>query len=180
MEMFTQTIAYGILVGAMYGLLTLGLGLLMGVMKFLNVAHGTFIVLGGYVSYWVFTRYGLNPYLSIPLVIAVMFLVGLVVYKVTLSPLLKLPSVGNRLNSSMLITFGIIYVVDNLMTIFWKPDVRSIVAPFTGRSIELFGTKFSITGLCGLAVAIVVAVALYFVLGRTQFGKHVRAATQDA
>jgi branched-chain amino acid transport system permease protein len=50
MGMFTQTIAYGILVGAMYGLITLGLGLLMGVMKFLNVAHGTFIVLGGYIS----------------------------------------------------------------------------------------------------------------------------------
>ncbi len=180
MEMFTQTIAYGVLVGAMYGLITLGLGLLMGVMKFLNVAHGTFIVLGGYVCYWLFTRYGLNPYLSTPLVIVVMFLIGLVVYKITLSPLLKLPSVGNRLNSSMLITFGIIYVVDNLMTIFWKPDVRSIVAPFTGRSIEFFGTRLSVTGLCGFAVAIVVAVALYFILGQTQFGKHVRAATQDA
>jgi len=180
MGSFAQTIAYGILVGAMYGLITLGLGLLMGVMKFLNVAHGTFIVLGGYISFWLFTHYGMNPYLSIPLVIVVMFLVGLVVYKVTLSPLLKLPNVGNRLNSSMLITFGIIYVVDNLMTIFWKPDVRSIVAPFTGRSIDLFGTKFSLTGLYGLAVAILVAVALYFVLGRTHFGKHVRAATQDA
>ena len=180
MGMFTQTIAYGILVGAMYGLITLGLGLLMGVMKFLNVAHGTFIVLGGYVSYWLFTRYGLNPYLSIPLVIVVMFLIGLLVYKVTLSPLLKLPSLGNRLNSSMLITFGIIYVMDNLMTIFWKPDVRSIVAPFTGRSMEFFGIKLSVTGLCGFGIAIVVAVAIYFVLGRTQFGKHVRAATQDA
>ena len=180
MGSFAQTIAYGILVGAMYGLITLGLGLLMGVMKFLNVAHGTFIVLGGYISFWLFTHYGMNPYLSIPLVIVVMFFVGLVVYKVTLSPLLKLPNVGNRLNSSMLITFGIIYVVDNLMTIFWKPDVRSIVAPFTGRSIDLFGTKFSLTGLYGLAVAILVAVALYFVLGRTHFGKHVRAATQDA
>ena len=180
MGMFTQTIAYGILVGAMYGLITLGLGLLMGVMKFLNVAHGTFIVLGGYFSYWLFTLYGINPYLSIPLVILVMFLIGLVIYKVTLSPLLKLPSIGNRINSSMLITFGIIYVVDNLMTIFWKPDVRTIVAPFTGRSIELFGTKLSVTGLWGFAVAVLVAIALYVVLGRTNFGKHVRAATQDS
>jgi len=177
MEIFTQTIAYGILVGAMYGLITLGLGLLMGVMKFLNVAHGTFIVLGGYISYWLFTLYGINPYVSIPLVIIPMFLIGLAVYKVTLSPLLKLPSLGNRMNSSMLITFGI---ADNLMTIFWKPDVRSIVAPFTGKSIELFGTKFSVTGLWGFAVAIVAAIALYFGLSRTRFGKRVRAATQDA
>jgi branched-chain amino acid transport system permease protein len=180
MGIFTQTIAYGLLVGAMYGLITLGLGLLMGVMKFLNVAHGTFIVLGGYISYWCFTHYGVNPYLSIPLVIVLMFLIGMGVYKVTLSPLLKLPNIGNRINSSMLITFGIIYVVDNLMTIFWKPDVRSIVAPFTGKSIEYLGTKFSVTGLCGFVVAILVAVVLYFVLSRTSFGKHVRAATQDA
>jgi len=180
MDIFWQTIVYGILVGALYGLITLGLGLLMGVMKFLNVAHGTFIVLGGYVSYWLFTLYGVNPYLSVPVVIVVMFLAGLLVYRVTLSPLLSLPGIGERMNSSMLVTFGIIYVVDNLMTILWKPDVRSIVAPFTGRSIELFGSKFSVTGLSGFGVALVVGVALYLVLTRTPFGKHVRAATQDA
>jgi branched-chain amino acid transport system permease protein len=180
MAIFWQTMVYGILVGAMYGVITLGLGLLMGVMKFLNVAHGTFIVLGGYVTYWLFTLYGVNPYLSIPLVIVAMFVVGLAVYRVTLSPLLKLPSIGERINSSMLITFGVIYVLDNLMTVFWKPDVRSIVAPFTGRSIELFGSRLSVTGLSGFGVAIIVGVALYFVLSRTSFGKHVRAATQDA
>jgi branched-chain amino acid transport system permease protein len=180
MKIFIQTIAYGILVGAMYGLVTLGLGLLMGVMKFLNVAHGTFIVLGGYISFWLFTLFGMNPYLSIPLVIVVMFLIGLIFYKLTLSPLLKLPNIGSRIDSSMLITFGVIYVVDNVMTIFWKPDVRSIVASFTGKSIGIYGTKFSVTGLYGFAVAVIIAVALYFILGRTSFGKHVRAATQDA
>ena len=80
----------------------------------------------------------------------------------------------------MLITFGVIYVVDNVMTVFWKPDVRSIVASFTGKSIAIYGTKFSLTGLYGFAVAVIVAVVLYFILGRTSFGKHVRAATQDA
>jgi branched-chain amino acid transport system permease protein len=180
MGSFGQTIAYGILVGAMYGLITLGLGLLMGVMKFLNVAHGTFIVMGGYICYWLFTLYGINPYLSIPVVIVAMFFIGLLVYRLTLSPLLKLPSIGDRINSSMLITFGIIYVTDNLMTILWKPDVRSIVAPFTGKSIEMLGSKFSVTGLSGLGVAVVVGIVLYFVLSKTSFGRNVRAATQDA
>jgi len=180
MDIFWQTIVYGILVGALYGLVTLGLGLLMGVMKFLNVAHGTFIVLGGYVSYWLFTLYGVNPYLSLPAVIVAMFLAGLLVYRVTLSPLLNLPGIGERMNSSMLVTFGIIYVVDNLMTILWKPDVRSIVAPFTGTSIDLFGSKLSVTGLSGFGVALIVGAALYLVLTGTPFGKHVRAATQDA
>ncbi len=180
MEIIGQTIVYGVLVGAMYGLITLGLGLLMGVMKFLNVAHGTFIVLGGFVAYWLFSLWGVNPYLAIPAVVVVMFLVGLLLYKVALAPLLSLPSIGERINSSMLITFGVIYVVDNVMTVLWKPDVRSIVAPFTGRSIELFGARFSVTGLSGFAVAVVVAILLYVALSRTSFGKHVRAATQDA
>lgn len=178
--MVGQTIVFGILVGAMYGLIALGLGLLMGVMKFLNVAHGTFIVMGGYVCYWLFALYGVNPYLSIPVVIIAMFFVGMVVYKVTLSPLLKLPSIGERMNNSMLITFGIIYVANNLMAILWTPDVRTIVAPFTSRSIEMLGYRFSITGLAGFAIAVIVGVILYFVLSRTSFGRHVRAATQDA
>lgn len=178
--MVGQTIVFGILVGAMYGLIALGLGLLMGVMKFLNVAHGTFIVMGGYVCYWLFTLYGVNPYLSIPVVIIAMFFVGMVVYKVTLSPLLKLPSIGERMNNSMLITFGIIYVANNLMAILWTPDVRTIVAPFTSRSIEMLGYRFSVTGLAGFAIAVIVGVILYFVLSRTSFGRHVRAATQDA
>jgi len=179
-EIFVQTLAYGILVGALYGLVTLGLGLLMGVMKFLNVAHGTFIVLGGYVSYWLFQYFQINPYFSIPLVIIAMFAVGLVLYSLALSPLLKLPNIGNRINSSMLITFGIIYILDNLMAFLWKPDVRSIVTSYSLKSIKFLHVRFSITGLCGLAVALLVAIALYFILNKTDFGKNVRAATEDA
>src|SRR4030042_2736163 len=112
---------------------------MMGVMKFLNVAHGTFIVLGGYISYWCFTLLGIDPYLAIPVVIVLMFLVGLILYRVTLSPLLKLPSLGQRINNSMLITFGIIYVLDNVMTMLWKPDIRSIITGYTGKSLDFFG-----------------------------------------
>ena len=180
MDIFIQTIASSILVGALYGLVTLGLGLLMGVMKFLNVAHGTFIVLGGYVSYWLFTLLGVNPYLSTPLVVIVMFVVGLGVYRLTLAPLLELPSIGRRISSSMLVTFGIIYVLDNLMTALWKPDVRSIITPYSLQSLDVLGVKLSVTGLYGFAIAILVAVVLYLVLSWTQFGKHVRAATEDA
>ncbi len=152
----------------------------MGVMKFLNVAHGTFIVLGGYISYWCFTLLGIDPYLAIPVVIVLMFLVGLILYRVTLSPLLKLPSLGQRINNSMLITFGVIYVLDNLMTMLWKPDVRSIITEYTGKSLTFFELKVSLTGLIGLGIAVLVAIALYFILSRTNFGKHIRAATQDA
>jgi branched-chain amino acid transport system permease protein len=179
-ENVIQTIAYGIVVGALYGLIGLGLGLIMGIMKFLNIAHGTFIMLGGYVSFWLFTLWGIDPYLTIPLVIVAMFLTGLLLYKLTLSPLLKLPNIGMRISSSLLITFGVIYVLDNAMTLVWKADVRTIIASYRGEALSLFGTRVPYTGLAGLGIAVLAAVTLYFIFSRTYFGKHVRAATQDA
>jgi len=180
METVLQTIANGILVGALYGLVALGLGLLMGVMKFLNIAHGTFIILGGYVSFWLFNLWGIDPFLSIPVVVIVMFLIGLVLYKLAFSPLLRLPTIGMRIDTSMLVTFGLIWVLDNAMTMLWTPDTRTIITTYTGETLKVFGTRFSITGLGGLGVADLVALALYFILSRTYFGKHIRAATQDA
>jgi branched-chain amino acid transport system permease protein len=180
MEIVFQTIANGILVGSLYGLVALGLGLLMGVMKFLNIAHGTFIILGGYVSFWLFNLWGIDPFLSIPVVVIVMFLIGLVLYKLAFSPLLKLPNIGMRIDTSMLVTFGLIWVLDNAMTMLWTPDTRTIITTYTGETLKVFGTRFSITGLGGLSLAVLVAFILYFVLSRTYFGKHIRAATQDA
>jgi branched-chain amino acid transport system permease protein len=180
MEIVLQTIANGILVGALYGLIALGLGLLMGVMKFLNIAHGTFIILGGYLSFWLFNLWGIDPFLSLPLVIMAMFLIGLVLYRLTLSPLLKLPNIGMRIDTSMLVTFGLIWVLDNVMTLLWTPDTRTIITLYTGETLKFSGMRFSITGLGGLGVAVFVAIALYFILSRTYFGKHIRAATQDA
>jgi branched-chain amino acid transport system permease protein len=180
MEMVLQTFTNGILVGALYGLVALGLGLLMGVMKFLNIAHGTFIILGGYLSFWLFDLWGIDPFLSIPLVIIAMFIIGLILYILALSPLLKLPNIGMRIDTSMLITFGLIWVLDNVMTMFWTPNTRTIMTSYTGKAFKLFGIRFSLTGLGGLGIAALVAIALYFILIRTYFGKHIRAATQDA
>jgi len=180
MEIVLQTIANGILVGTLYGLVALGLGLLMGAMKFLNIAHGTFIILGGYISFWLFNLWNIDPFLSIPLVIIAMFLIGLVLYTLMLSPLLKLPNIGMRIDTSMLVTFGLIWVLDNVMTMLWTPDTRTIMTSYTGETLRFFGTRFSITGLGGLGVAALVAIALYFIFTRTYFGKHIRAATQDA
>jgi len=180
MEMVLQTFTNGILVGALYGLVALGLGLLMGVMKFLNIAHGTFIILGGYLSFWLFDLWGIDPFLSIPLVIIAMFIIGLILYILALSPLLKLPNIGMRIDTSMLITFGLIWVLDNVMTMFWTPNTRTIMTSYTGEAFKLFGIRFSLTGLGGLGIAALVAIALYFILIRTYFGKHIRAATQDA
>jgi branched-chain amino acid transport system permease protein len=179
METVLQILAYGLMVGAVYGLVAIGLALLMGVMKYLNIAHGTFIMLGGYVSFWLSHLWGLDPFMSIPLVMLVMFLMGLVLYKLLLSPLSKLPE-GLKINNSMLITFGLTWILDNAVTLVWTSDVRSVTTPYTGEVIELSGVRLSYTGLACMGLAVILIFLLHVLLAKTFFGKSVRAATQDS
>jgi branched-chain amino acid transport system permease protein len=161
-------------------LVALGFGLIMGVMKFVNIAHGSFIIVGGYIAYWLFTLLGIDPYLSIPAVMVVMFAMGLILYRLLFSPLLKYPRAEMRLDKSLLITFGVTWILDNTVTLLWTPDTRSVVTSYTGSTIDILGAKLGLTGLAGLILAVLVAVALHVILTRTYFGKHVRAATEDS
>ena len=174
-----QTLLIGVIIGALYGLVALGFGLIMGVMKFVNIAHGSFIIIGGFISYWLFTRLGIDPYLSIPLVMIGMFVMGLVLYQLLFSPLLKLPRPEMRLDKSLLLTFGVIWILDNIETLIWTPNARTIITSYSSHTLNISGIRLSYTGLIGLGIAVLAAAALYFTLTRTYFGKHVRAASED-
>ena len=180
MENVAQVLLIGVIVGALYGLAALGFGLIMGVMKFVNIAHGSFIILGGFICYWIFTLLHVDPYLSIPLVMIAMFIVGLILYRLLFSPLLKLPRPEMRLDKSLLITFGVIWMLDNLEILFWTPNSKSVITSYGFSTVNIFGAGLSYTGLIGLGLAVLAAVGLYIVLTRTYFGKHVRAATEDS
>ena len=180
MHALIQTLLIGIVVGALYGVVALGFGLIVGVMKFVNIAHGSFIIIGGYVAFWLFTLLDIDPYLSIPLVMCAMFVLGLLLYRLVLSPLLKYPQAEMRLDKSLLITFGVTWILDNAVTLLWTPDTRSIVTSYSGSTLDLFGAKLGLTGLAGLILAVLVAFVMHLLLTRTYFGKHVRAATEDA
>jgi branched-chain amino acid transport system permease protein len=179
-ETIIQTILIGIVIGSLYGLVGLGFGLIMGVMKFVNIAHGSFIIIGGYIAFWMFTLLEIDSYFAIPVVIVIMFLLGIILYKLTLSPLLKYPRPEMRLDKSLLITFGVTWILDNTITILWTSDTRSVVSSYTGTTFDIFGAKLGLSGLIGLIIAILAAYALHLLLKKTYFGKHVRAATEDA
>ena len=180
MNEIIQTILIGIVVGALYGLVALGFGLIMGVMKFVNIAHGSFIIIGGYIAFWLFTLMGIDPYLSIPAVMAAMFLMGLLLYKLVLSPLLKYPRAEMRMDKSLLITFGVTWILDNTVTLLWTPDNRSIFTSYAGDTFDVIGARLGLTGLSGLILAVLIAGSLHLLLTKTYFGKHVRAATEDS
>ena len=175
-----QVLLVGVILGTIYGLVALGFGLIMGIMKFVNIAQGSFVILGGFICYWIVTILHLDPYFSIPLVMLAMFIVGLVLYRLLFSPLLKYPVAEMRLDKSLLITFGVVWMLDNLEILFWTPNSRSVVTTYSLNTVNVFGAALSYTGLIGLGLAILAAAVLHIVLTRTYFGKHVRAATEDA
>jgi branched-chain amino acid transport system permease protein len=175
-----QVLLVGVITGATYGLVALGFGLIMGVMKFINIAQGSFVILGGFICYWIVTLLHFDPYLSIPLVMLAMFIVGLILYRLLFSPLLKYPKAEMRLDKSLLITFGVVWMLDNLEILVWTPNSRSVVPSYGYGTVTVFGAALSYTGLIGLGLAVLAAAVLHLILTRTYFGKHVRAATEDA
>ena len=180
MENVLQVILVGILVGGLYGLVALGFALINGVMRFINIAQGSFIVLGGFICYWIVTLLHIDPYLAIPMVMAAMFIVGIILYRSLFSPLLKYPKAEMRLDKSLLLTFGVVWMLDNLEILFWTSNSRSIITSYGFGTVQVLGSALSYTGLIGLGLAVLAAAVLHMVLTRTYFGKHVRAATEDA
>jgi branched-chain amino acid transport system permease protein len=173
-----QSLFYGIVVGALYGVSASGLSLIFGVMRFLNLSHGALIVAGAFASYWIVTLLKFDPFLSIPLSMAVVFIIGLLLYLGIFGRFAKF-GVEPRIRNSLLVGFALLVALDNLMVLFFTADERSITTAYSGQVLQLFGLRLSYTGLIGLAVSILAVVALNLFLNKTFFGKSIRATSQD-
>jgi len=174
-----QIVVYGIITGAFYGLAAVGLSLVFGVMRHMNIAHGSFLMIGGFAAYWLFHLLKLDPFVSIPLVMVILFAIGAALYKGLFSHLDKLPE-GLKINNSMLVGFGLTWVIDNLAIMFWTSDVRAVTPSYTGKVWHVLpGLRLPVVGLVIIGIASLVIFSLYLILTRTYFGKSVRATAQD-
>jgi len=172
-----QTLVYGLFNGALYGIIALGIALVFGIMRYLNLAQGSFIILGSYASFFLF-KAGLDPFVSIPLVAAGLFLAGIAVFKVSFSRLLVYPDPG-KIKNSLLISFGLMLLIDSLATMAWTGDERSITPAYSGLTIGFAGLRFPLISLASAACAVVLIFSLHFFLSRTYFGKSIVAVSQD-
>jgi branched-chain amino acid transport system permease protein len=178
MLMAGQIILYGIIAGIFYALCAIGLSVLFGVMKYMNIAHGSFIIIGGYISFWLFTLCNIDPFISIPIVLIIMFVFGLIIYGLFFSPLKRFVE-GQRLGNSMLITFGLILVLDNLVAFFWTSDVKTITTSYSGAVIQLFGLRLPLTSLGVILITLILVGILHLFLSKTYTGQSIKAAAQD-
>jgi branched-chain amino acid transport system permease protein len=173
-----QTLVFGILVGALYGLVALGLSLVFGVTKLLNVAHGELLMVGGFVSFWAFSVYGVSPFLTIPISMVVLFLLGAFLYKLIFARTVKLPE-ETKIKNTLLVAFGLSIILQNLALRLWTADERGISTQFLRTSFTLLGIRFPVVRLANLVIAVFFLVALTLFLRKTYMGKAIRATVQN-
>lgn len=173
-----QNITFGILLGALYGLVAVGLSLVFGVTKFLNVAHGELLMIGGYASFWLFSLLGLDPFASIPVTILVMVLLGAVLYKLLFSRMVKLPE-ETKIKNTLLVGFGASVILQNIALRLFTADDRAVTVPYSGTVFTLWGIRLPIVRLISLGISLVFLLGLQLFLRRTYTGKAIRATVQD-
>ena len=177
-QLILQSVVSGLLVGGMYGLVALGLAFAFGVLKVLNVAHGEILMIGGYVAFFAFTAWGLDPFLSLPIVFIVMFGFGVLLY-VVLFRFVTRTEIHTRIKNSLLISFGLVLVLQALAVRFFTADERTISTAYSSEAITIGLVRVPVVRLAGLVVALVAALVLEWLLNRTRFGRAVRATSED-
>lgn len=178
MTILLQNTIFGVLVGGLYGLAAMGLSLVFGVLKMLNVAHGELIMLGGYVGFWLFTLWKIDPFASlVPSAIA-LFLAGILLYQVLFRRLIYFPE-ETKIKNSILIGFGLALVLQTLAILVWKADERAITTPYAGAIFPIGGVVVPLARLGALGIAFLALGGLHLFLHRTLPGKAIRATAED-
>jgi len=168
----------GLAIGCIYALIGIGLNLLWGTMRILNVAHGQIIMLGAYTAFWLFTLYGVSPLVSSLVAAFGCTALGLLVYKVIFARSLKAAKTLVSLEAnSLLIFFGLIMIVENVAVLLWSPQIRAL--SYLTTRVTLLGIPLGLNRLVPALIAIAVCLALFYFLQRTLFGKAIRALIQD-
>ncbi|MFL5372568.1 MAG: branched-chain amino acid ABC transporter permease [Myxococcales bacterium] len=174
MTLFGQILANGILLGGLYGLMALGMGLVWGVLNIVNLAHGAFIMMGGYAVYFLFTLAGIDPFLALPIAMVGMFLFGYLLQMFVLNLIVR-----SALLNTLLITFGFDVVLVYLAQFLFTADFRTINPTYSGSNVDLHGVTIPYSQAGAFLVALLLAGALYVFLDQTRTGRAIRATAQN-
>jgi branched-chain amino acid transport system permease protein len=170
--MLGQVVVSGILSGGLYAMVALGLALIFGVMRVINIAHGPLLMLGAYATFFLYHRFGMNPFLTVPLAMAALFVVGMLLQRSLIFRVVDAPEL-----SSLLLTFGISIALVNLAQLAFTSDLRA-VEYITGAWL-VGGLALSKPRVIAFAFAAGVTALAFVFLQRTRLGKAIRATSQS-
>jgi len=167
-------IVMGILLGGLYAVIALGLSLVFGVVKEINVAHGDLVILGSYFGYVAMTLIGIDPILSLIIGIPLLFGIGFAIQKYLLNRAFKI-----SMDATLIMAFGISIILQNIYQLIWTPMSRGLTTSYALKSFSVGPMHFPLVYLLDFIAAIVVMLFLREFLRRTYLGKAIRAAAQD-
>lgn len=167
----------GLILGGIYALIAAGLSLQYGVGRVLNVSHGEFIVLGALLTSSLFTTAGINPFLVIVMVTPVFFGIGFGIDRTMFNKLRRTsPNDDAFEGRSLLASFGLLFIVQNLMLMYWGPNI--IGYSYLTTSVTIFGQRYGLNRVTALVVSVVVSIGFFAFIRWTRLGKAIRASAE--
>ena len=173
MNTVLHVLVVGILLGGIYGLVSIGLNLIFGVIRVVNFAHGELVMLGMYGAFLAYSVLGIDPYLSVVLVVPALFLFGLIVQRLIIEPL------QSESMMQMFATFALLTILQNVVLAITRGEGHNVPSKVDSLGLELGEIRLAATRLIILVAVTVIAVLLHLFLQRTLTGKSIRAVTQD-
>lgn len=174
MELLVQVLVSGVLLGGLYALMALGLALVWGVLNIVNLSHGALIMLGGYATYFLYTRVHLDPFAALPITAAALFVLGYLIQRGILNLVIRGP-----MFNTLLITFGIEVVLTYLAQLWFSADFRAINPAYAGSNHSIGGITIPYVQMLAFAIAIGLTVVMWLFLLHTRTGRGIRAAAQN-
>jgi branched-chain amino acid transport system permease protein len=172
--LLAQILLNGVLLGGLYGLMALGMALVWGVLNIVNLAHGAFVMLGGYCVYFIFTGLGIDPFAALPFAFLAMFVSGYLLQRYVLNLIVR----SAQLNT-LLITFGLDVVLTYLAQLAFTADFRTINPSYAGANVTILGLTLPLLRFAAFVAALLLATLLWVILQRTRLGRAIRATAQN-
>lgn len=174
-----EALINGVLMGSIYGLTAVGLTMIFGVMKVINFAHGSILMVGMFAAYWFVKLTGLNPYLAILVVVPMLFYFGYYMQSWIIKPIFEAEKDVREPITVIIVTTGIWYVLDNLALLLFGAEYRVVKTSVTGKIVEFYDMYFLLPKIIGAGITILCAIYLYWFLKHSKMGKAIRATSLD-
>ena len=174
MVLFLQSLINGILLGGIFASYSAGFSLIFGVMGVINLFHGEMVMLGAFLTYWLFTLFHIDPFLTLPLSFCSLFALGYLVQRYVIQRVVEAPPM-----ISYILTFGIHLIIAYSALWVWTADFRTVTTSYSGLNASVGGVIIPYARLATFTLALIVVAGLYLLLKKTEAGRAIQAAAQD-
>jgi len=170
-----QVVLSGILLGGLYACMAIGFSIVWGVTNLINLAHGSMIIIGAYITWLLWTKFAIDPFLLVPVAAAFLFVFGFLLYRVLLHRVAR-----TSLFMTLILTFGLDRLLVNINLQLFSADVRAITLPYADKVLQLGEIRLPYIRIAVFGVALLLTLLLHLFINHTRTGQSIRATAQNA